>query len=377
MKFNSIEEKVIYEKLVNGNESRDMINPVNSHRTLYADLDRMQQFSHVSTYYTITSHRPIIGPFIVFGKRVVRKLLKWHVERVCQLQSNFNASVVGAFQKVEGILPIVNQQKQMIDDMKKVQAAQTGQIKAQAEQIRTLNNWIEEKEKSLINPLYGGESHSQSGEDVISAYIAKGLGIPLKDCTYLDLGANHAKLLSNTYFFYQQGARGVLVEANPDLISELKKERPGDVVLNRCVSLGEKQENLHFYILNGDGLSTTDKESALEAIRINPDLAITKEVDVEGITMQDIIRLYFPKAPVIMNIDIEGQEMGILESIPFDTWRPAIIIMEMIDYSNKMVVGQKDKEKMDFMKAHGYVEYANTGINSLFIDDRLVKERLS
>lgn len=360
MKFNSIEEKVIYEKLTHGNGSNGLSFARDSQEPFSQELDRMRQYSHVSTYYTITSHRPIIGPFIVFGKRVVRKLLKWYVERVCQMQSDFNAAAVDEIQNLKISLETASQQQM-----------------TQAEQIKTLSSWIQEKEKTLINPLYGGESHSQSGEDVISSYIAKGLGISLKDCTYLDLGANHAKLLSNTYFFYQQGARGVLVEANPDLIPELKKERPGDVVLNRCVSLEGKQENLHFYILNGDGLSTTDKESAMEAIRINPKLAITKEVDVESITMQDIIRLYFPKAPVIMNIDIEGQEMGILNSIPFDTWRPAIIIMEMIDYSNKMVVGQKNKEKMNFMKAHGYVEYANTGINSLFIDDRLVKERLS
>jgi FkbM family methyltransferase len=360
MKFDSIEEKVIYEKLVHGNGNIGVPFAGSSKETFTQNLDRMRQFSHVSTYYTITSHRPIIGPFIVFGKRLVRKLLKWYVERVCQMQSEFNAAAVDEIKNLETSLAAVRQQ----------------QI-AQAEQLKALSSWVQEKEKTLINPLNGGESHSQSGEDVIASYMAKGLGIPLKECTYLDLGANHAKILSNTYFFYQQGARGVLVEANPDLIPELKKERPGDVVLNRCVSLEGKQENLHFYILNGDGLSTTDKESAMEAIRINPKLAITKEVDVGSITMQEIIRLYFPKAPVIMNIDIEGQEMGILNSIPFDSWRPAIIIMEMIDYSNKMVVGQKDKEKMDFMKAHGYVEYANTGINSLFIDDRLVKERLS
>ena len=59
---------------------------------------------------------------------------------------------------------------------------------------------------------------SQSGEDVILAYILNARGIAAKDCTYLDLGANHAKQYSNTYYFYDKGARGVLVEANPSLI---------------------------------------------------------------------------------------------------------------------------------------------------------------
>ena len=44
-------------------------------------------------------------------------------------------------------------------------------------------------------------TYSQSGEDAILAYLFAVLGIPFAKCTYLDLGANRPKEMSNTYFF--------------------------------------------------------------------------------------------------------------------------------------------------------------------------------
>ena len=79
-------------------------------------------------------------------------------------------------------------------------------------------------------------TYSQSGEDAILAYLFAVLGIPFAKCSYLDLGANRPKEMSNTYFFYEQGATGTLIEANPALIPALQKERSGDTILNRCIA---------------------------------------------------------------------------------------------------------------------------------------------
>ena len=56
---------------------------------------------------------------------------------------------------------------------------------------------------------------SQAGEDSILLYVLRVLGVNICKARYLDLGANHARELSNTYALYQRGMRGVLVEANP------------------------------------------------------------------------------------------------------------------------------------------------------------------
>ncbi len=217
-------------------------------------------------------------------------------------------------------------------------------------------------------------SSSQSGENAILAYITSYLGIDASACSYLDLGANHAKHLSNTYYFYKRGARGVLVEANPDLIAELKFYRSGDIILNRCIA--EKSgQTVDFYLMSGDGLSTADKNWVGKVQESNPSIQVEKIVSVQTITVNEILDIYFDGAPVMINIDIEGCEKKILASINFETHRPLAILVEMIPYRPHLVVGRKDEEIVRFMKSKGYVEYAFTGINSIFLDEEQIKNR--
>ncbi len=239
------------------------------------------------------------------------------------------------------------------------------------------NNLLESsKNRTLkINNIWDKPTYSQTGEDSIIFYILNMLNIDIKNVTYLDLGANHAKDLSNTYFFYERGASGVLVEANPTLVDELIRERPRDKVLNRCVSETD-EDTLKFYILNGDGLSSPDYESVCEFLRINEDLEIIKTIDVKSITTKEIVDCYLKEAPTILNIDIEGNELSIIKSFDLSVYRPLIIIAEMIPYSKKLVVGDKNEEIVKFLKDKNYTEYAFTGINSIFIDNDKLKGKL-
>lgn len=219
------------------------------------------------------------------------------------------------------------------------------------------------KEFNMLNKI----TNSQAGEDAILAYIVAMIKIPFSQCTYLDLGANHAKEMSNTYFFYSHGARGVLVEANADLIPELKFYRNEDIIINKCIS-NHSGEIIDFYVFNIDGVSNLSKSSSLEMLKENPSLQITETRKVETITVNDILDQYFVDAPKILNIDVEGLEIAILKSIDFNKYRPLLIVTEMLPYSTKLSVGIKNSEILAFMSANNYKEFAFTGINSIFID---------
>lgn len=212
-------------------------------------------------------------------------------------------------------------------------------------------------------------TYSQSGEDAILAYLFAVLGIPFAKCTYLDLGANRPKEMSNTYFFYEQGATGTLIEANPALIPALQKERSGDVILNRCIA-PKSGDVIPFHVMNVDGLSTP--EDVTELLANHPDLKLLETVNVETVSVNDLFA-QMHAVPVLVNIDIEGMEMEILRSIDFTKYRPLVLILEMIPYSKKLPVGQKNPEILAFLQEKGYVEYAFTGINSIFIDAAQVK----
>lgn len=215
-------------------------------------------------------------------------------------------------------------------------------------------------------------TYSQAGEDAILAYLFAVLGIPFAQCTYLDLGANRPKEMSNTYFFYEQGATGTLVEANPALIPALQREREGDTIVNKCIAPVSGQQ-VPFHVMNIDGLSTPG--DITELLTTYSDLKELETVMLETISVNDLFA-QMPSVPVFMNIDIEGMEMEILQSIDFAKYRPLVLILEMIPYSRTLPVGQKNLELMAFLQQQGYVEYAFTGINSIFIDLQQYQERV-
>lgn len=217
-------------------------------------------------------------------------------------------------------------------------------------------------------------TNSQSGEDAILAYVVSRLGIPLENCSYLDLGANRPVEGSNTHFFYTQGAKGVLVEANPELIPALQSERPDDIVLNRCVDV-EDGKSMEFIVMTDDGLSSPDERTVAEIQKVNPDIKVKSREIVQSITANRIFEEYFPKSPIICSIDIEGKDLEIIKSIDFSKYRPLLIVSEMIEYSNEIAIDSKRRDIQEFMISVDYKEYAFTGINSIFIDAKALKEK--
>ncbi|MEK3764645.1 FkbM family methyltransferase [Solibacillus sp. FSL K6-4121] len=231
-------------------------------------------------------------------------------------------------------------------------------------------NPLNKKEQHFFNK----KTYSQSGEDSILMYILKVLNIPFEAVRYLDLGANHAKEFSNTNALYEFGARGILVEANPQLIPELKFYRNEDIILNKAIAK-ESEKTIDFYILSGDGLSTTDFNQAQQTCEINPDIKIEKTISVKTTTYNEIVEKYLDKAPTILSVDIEGMDFEILETIDFVNYRPLLIIVEMIEYDTNLNYMTKNVEIKDFLDSNGYDEYAYTGINSIFIDKTYLKSK--
>lgn len=354
IEYDSTETEIIIQKLSGITDRLPAVDfsGNNTNIKILDSLDRMNRTSVNRSYRPIQSEG-IKGKISCAFKRLVRRLTFWFVEPCMIQQTEYNSANNVFSEEVSNELNILRSRLENIDSLEK-------QVNEMKIQLAELYNVAENMNISF----------SQSGEDSIIKYIFGTLGRQVRNCTYLDLGANHAMRLSNTYSFYSQGARGVLIEANPALARELTEQRPEDIVVNKCIA-EKSDEKLDFYIMNGDGLSTTDYQSAQNFIKENPALAITSTVTVDSVTIDEIINKYFPeKAPDIMNIDIEGMELAVLKMTDFEKFRPLIIICEMIEYRNGLTVGQKNQEILDLMHANDYEEFAFTGINSIFIDRR-------
>lgn len=242
------------------------------------------------------------------------------------------------------------------------------EMRAMRRQIQTASEGEGGGSKIMTFNFLNKITNSQSGEDAIMAYVLGRLKIPFESCRYLDLGANRPVEGSNTNFFYQQGASGVLVEANPQLIPELEEKRKEDIILNRCVS-DKDDESMTFYIMSDDGLSTPDYDQVCKVQKENPKITVVDQIEVKSITVNRIFQEYFHgKAPHILSVDVEGKDQEILESIDFEQYRPLLVVIEMIEYKADKLSLKKDRAIFEYMESKGYVEYAFTGINSIFID---------
>jgi FkbM family methyltransferase len=213
-------------------------------------------------------------------------------------------------------------------------------------------------------------SFSQCGEDLIIEYAFKNY-LNIHNPTYLDIGAHHPSLLSNTYLFYLKRCSGVCIEPDPFLFSTIQKERKRDICLNSCVG-AESMDRVDFYIMSSRFLNTMSREDALR-YQSYGNQKIEQVVQLKMISVNDICQRYFHAGPNLVSLDVEGAEMAILKAFNFSLYRPEIMCIETLTYTED-TNERKIIEIIDFMKSNGYFVYADTYINTIFIDEQAWKK---
>lgn len=214
-------------------------------------------------------------------------------------------------------------------------------------------------------------SYAQAGEDQVARYLFGELGIAQP--SYLDLGANHPYLCSNTYYFYLRGSRGVCVEPDPALAGLLKRYRKGDTILPIGIGLGESREaSLYIFPYPYSGWNTFSQEEAqYRQEKSGIKIESVHKVPLEPINA--VMERYFDPYPNLLSIDIEGMDLPILQSLDFTRYRPEVICAETVTFS--MEKGDiKGNEMAVFLQSKGYIAYADTHINTLFCRQDLYKK---
>ena len=173
------------------------------------------------------------------------------------------------------------------------------------------------------------KSYSQNFEDVLLNRIFK----EKNSGFYIDVGAHDPDELSVTKLFYDKGWRGINIEPIPMSYEKFLNARVRDININVAVSKTEKE--LDFFKVMGtmvDGndasaFSSFDKES-IEELCEEFDYTF-KTLKVKTIPLKKICEKYCTGVTIdFLKIDVEGHELGVIESADFDKFRPTIIVVE-------------------------------------------------
>tara|TARA_B100000965_G_scaffold65611_1_gene51372 strand:- start:1172 stop:1882 length:711 start_codon:yes stop_codon:yes gene_type:complete len=168
------------------------------------------------------------------------------------------------------------------------------------------------------------KTYSMDSEDLaIIQYIEK------KDKGfYVDIGAHHPIQRNNTHLLFKKGWEGVNIDINEFSIDLFKYLRPKD--LNLQIAISDKDGEVTFYYQkNFSQLNTTDIEIAKENFNNNFKKKIIKCKTIQKILDESKFK---DKKIDFLNIDIEGAELKVLNTLNFQIYDPKVICIEILGY---------------------------------------------
>jgi len=200
----------------------------------------------------------------------------------------------------------------------------TNVIKAAAKPIPLGGKAIEfvyERKCYLIASKKG--SFSQYGEDLfLRDYFAD----RRQPGNYIDVGAGHPFIISNTYLLYTLGWRGITVEPITHFFNKHRKYRPEDIQLQYGVA--DSKGVLPFFEMTPEVLSTCDPEEVDRLIRDKMAVLLRKR-EINVVTLAEICNKYLSSQQLdLLSIDTEGLELQVLQGLDWTVTQPELIICE-------------------------------------------------
>lgn len=206
-------------------------------------------------------------------------------------------------------------------------------------------------------------SYSQAGEDCVLNFLFETMNI--RNPSYIDIGTNQPDACNNTYLFYLRNCSGVCIEPDPYVFKSIVNARPKDICINAAIGFKDDTE-CDFYIFNEPSLNTlSDEEAQLRSA--SGKFTIVNKLKVKMIKIEEVIEKYLGKLPDFISLDVEGIDSEILQSFDYKSYPVPIWIVETIDYSENHIK-EKNLQLIEFMIQRGYFVYADTFINTIFVN---------
>ena len=152
---------------------------------------------------------------------------------------------------------------------------------------------------------------------------------------FVDIGCFHPTRHNNTYAMYKRGWHGINIDLNPLTIELFNFARVKDVNINAAISDQEEIKRLYFV----DELNTQNTLEANHLLFLKNHHNLKEEEisqqEIKTKKLDKILDSYNFNDIDFMNIDVEGHELNILNSIDFLKYKIKFICIEMIDHNDQ------------------------------------------
>ena len=221
---------------------------------------------------------------------------------------------------------------------------------------------IDKLKKKMRNktwsPYKNPKSYSNEGVDLICASFLRNVEV---GC-YIDVGANHPTINSNTYYFYNLGWRGLGIDGNERFSDEWKQARPKDEFSVNLVS--NEYKIVDFSIYEDHGLSTiSTMEQERYSKRFPQDQISTTRAETS--LLAKIKSDYLGDREIhLLSIDVEGEELNVLRGANLSEMLPGVIAVELKCLS---LYDVQKSPVVNYLTSLGYRLVGKTPLDSIFL----------
>ena len=199
--------------------------------------------------------------------------------------------------------------------------------------------------------------YAAGGEDrLVASFFAK-------PGFYVDVGCNHPSSYSNTFMLYKRGWHGINIDANANLIALHQRVKPRDQSI--FAAIAQCRKTLTYTQFEG-GTLMASLDPAFVRANLAQGRRIQSESALETKTLTEVLeQCQAPARFELLNVDVEGLDLEVLQSLDFARFRPQMIVVEILGY---------DLEKFqadpifELLASKGYRLAGYTHMNAIFRD---------
>jgi FkbM family methyltransferase len=147
-----------------------------------------------------------------------------------------------------------------------------------------------------------------------------------KTGTYIDVGAGHPVADNVSFWFYERGWQGVVVEPQAELAGLYVRVRPRDIAV--CGLVGRENGEIDFHVVDRlHGFSTTVEHIARQAQQFG---ASYRTVRMPVMTLAQLCAEHRLTEIDFLKIDVEGGEADVLYGADWQRYRPKVVVLEAV-----------------------------------------------